>query len=191
MSYKPLKGLKVIELASVLAGPAIGMFFAELGAKVIKVENRSKGGDMTRHWKLASESSSSPISAYFSSVNYGKEYVDLNLEEASDRDRLYALMEDADIVVNNMKPSSAKRLGVDAHELKKNYPGLIIASLHGFAGESNQVAFDIVLQAETGFISMCGSEGHPAKIPVAVIDLIAAHQLKEAVKMAIEAVEFP
>lgn len=185
MSYRPLEGLTVIELASVLAGPAIGMFFAELGARVIKVENRSRGGDMTRHWKLKNESSSSPISAYFSSVNYGKEYIDLNLEDEIDRAKLYELIATADIVINNMKPSSAKRLGVDPKELIKAHPGLIIASLHGFAGEGNQVAFDIVLQAETGFISMCGSEGQPAKIPVAVIDLIAAHQLKEAILLAL------
>ena len=67
------KNLKVIELASVLAGPSAGMFFAELGAKVIKVENKKNGGDVTRSWKLASEDPNHPFSAYYSSVNYGKQ----------------------------------------------------------------------------------------------------------------------
>ncbi len=184
MSYKPLAGLTVIELASVLAGPAVGMFFAELGARVIKIENQSRGGDMTRSWKLKSEDPSSPISAYFSSVNYQKEYVDLDLTQASDRERIQELISEADVFLNNMKDSSAIRFGVDGPSLRARYPALIIAILHGFAQGSEHVAFDIVLQAETGYISMCGSEGHPAKLPIAFIDILAAHQLKEAILLA-------
>ena len=74
------KGLKVIELSSVLAGPAVGMFFSELGAEVIKVENQKTGGDVTRSWKLNSENPESTVSAYFSSVNYGKTYLDADLK---------------------------------------------------------------------------------------------------------------
>jgi crotonobetainyl-CoA:carnitine CoA-transferase CaiB-like acyl-CoA transferase len=185
MGYKPFDGLTVIELASVLAGPAVGMFFAELGARVLKIENRSKGGDMTRSWKLKSEDPSATISAYFSSVNYQKEYVNLDLTLASDCDQLQVLISEADIFINNMKDSSAERFGVDGPGLHARYPSLIIAILHGFAQGSEHVAFDIVMQAETGFISMCGSDGHPAKLPVAFIDLFAAHQLKEAILLAL------
>ena len=117
---------------------------------------------MTRSWKLASESPSTPISAYFSAVNYQKEYVDLDLTQASDRDSVQLLISEADILINNMKESSAERFGLDGASLRLRYPSLIIAILHGFAGLSEQVAFDVVLQAETGFISMCGSEGSPA-----------------------------
>ena len=79
---KPFKDLTVIELASVLAGPSVGVFFAELGAKVIKVENDKTGGDVTRSWKLATEDKSHPYSAYYSSVNWGKEswFMDLKNE---------------------------------------------------------------------------------------------------------------
>lgn len=185
MDYRPLEGFTVIELASVLAGPSVGMFFAELGARVIKIENRSKGGDMTRSWKLRVEDSSSPISAYFSSVNYQKEYVDLDLTQTSDRERLQTLISEADILINNMKDSSAERFGVDGASLRARYPTLIIANLQGFADGNEHVAFDIVLQAETGYISMCGSKGYPAKLPVAFIDLLAAHQLKEAILLAL------
>ena len=68
---KPFQHLKIIELASVLAGPSVGLFFAELGATVIKIENKNTGGDVTRSWKLASEDKTHPYSAYYSSVNAG------------------------------------------------------------------------------------------------------------------------
>ena len=73
-----LKNLKIIELASVLAGPSTGMFFAELGAKVIKIENKTTGGDVTRKWRLENEKENN-ISAYFSSVNWNKEHLFLDL----------------------------------------------------------------------------------------------------------------
>ena len=80
------EGLKVIELASVLAGPAVGMFFAELGAQVIKIENKSRGGDVTRTWRLQQEDKSNPFSAYYCSVNYGKESLMLDLSDPKDKE---------------------------------------------------------------------------------------------------------
>ena len=80
-----LKDLVVVETAGVLAGPAVGMFFAELGATVIKLENKRAGGDVTRKWKLPSEDPESPVSAYFSSVNWGKEHRMVDLATPEDR----------------------------------------------------------------------------------------------------------
>ena len=77
------ENLKILELSNVLAGPAVGMFFAELGAKVIKVENQISEGDITRKWRLPSEKKDS-ISAYFSSVNYNKEFYSNNTIEPSE-----------------------------------------------------------------------------------------------------------
>lgn len=182
---KPFEGLTVIELAAVLAGPSVGMFFAELGARVIKVENRSNGGDMTRSWKLPDEDKNASISAYFSAVNYKKEYVDLDLRTVAGLERLKDLMGHADVFLNNMKSSSARAFGLDQKSLAKAYPKLIHCELSGFKYEEDKVAFDAVLQAETGFISMNGSPGRPAKLPVAFIDLFAAHQLKEAILIAL------
>ena len=71
------KELKIIELSSVLAGPSVGMFFAELGSKVIKIENKNTNGDVTRNWKLINESTTNQ-SAYFSSINWGKEHIFLD-----------------------------------------------------------------------------------------------------------------
>ena len=78
------ESLKVVELSSVLAGPAVGMFFSELGAKVIKIENKLKGGDVTRQWKSTLEDPSDPYSAYYHSVNWGKEKLLLDLSQKED-----------------------------------------------------------------------------------------------------------
>jgi crotonobetainyl-CoA:carnitine CoA-transferase CaiB-like acyl-CoA transferase len=180
------KDLVVVELASVLAGPAVGMFFAELGAKVIKIENRSSGGDMTRSWKLPSEPKDAFVSAYFSSVNYNKEYLDKNLRIEEDRKVVLELIEKADIVISNFKKGSDKKLGMDYPTLSKDNPGLIYASIEGFRSNPKKVAFDLVLQAEIGFMAMNGyPDQDPAKLPVALIDLLAAHQLKEGILIAL------
>ncbi|RLD18921.1 MAG: CoA transferase [Bacteroidetes bacterium] len=178
--------LKVIELASVLAGPAVGMFFAELGAEVIKVENRKGGGDMTRKWKLPEESGESNVSAYFSSVNYGKKYIARDFSVESDRMDVHELIKAADIVIANFKKESAGKLGMDYKTLADLNPSLIYAQIDGFTSNPHKVAFDVVLQAETGFMGMSGfADRDPAKIPVALIDIIAAHQLKEGILIAL------
>lgn len=178
--------LKVIELASVLAGPAVGSFFAELGASVIKVENKLSGGDMTRSWKLSTEDSEARVSAYFSSVNYHKTYLEKDLSNKKDQEEIHRLIESADIVIANFKKNSAKKLKMDYQTLSALNPSLIYASVEGFSSDPEKVAFDIVLQAETGFMSMNGFPNQdPAKLPVAFIDLFAAHQLKEGILIAL------
>lgn len=180
------KDLKVVELASVLAGPAVGMFFAELGADVIKIENRSNGGDMTRNWKLPSEAKETKVSAYFSSVNYNKRYISKNLVLEEERKEVYEIIKSADIVIANFKQGSDKKLGMDYTTLSKMNPGLIYANIEGFSSNPKKVAFDMVLQAETGFMGMNGYPDQlPAKLPVALIDILAAHQLKEAILIAL------
>jgi crotonobetainyl-CoA:carnitine CoA-transferase CaiB-like acyl-CoA transferase len=186
MLSKPFKQLKVIELAGVLAGPAVGMFFAELGAKVIKIENKNTGGDVTRAWKLPSEDPNSKTSAYFYAVNYGKKHIFLNLKNESDYKKIVQLMSTADLVISNFKNGDDKLLKLDYSTLKKINPRLIYASLSGFGEDSNRVAFDLVMQAETGFMSMNGSpDSGPIKMPVACIDLFAAHQLKAGILTAL------
>lgn len=182
----PARELLVVELASVLAGPAVGQFWAELGARVIKIENRRTGGDVTRRWKLPAEDPADPYSAYYHSVNYGKEIHLLDLEEAGDRARADRWLAEADIVLSNFKPASARRMGLDYERLTAANPRLIYAELYAFGPEDDRPAFDIVLQAETGYLSMTGTEsGEAARMPVALIDLLAAHQLKEGILMAL------
>lgn len=183
----PFQQLKVVEFASVLAGPAVGMFFAELGAEVVKIENKSAGGDMTRGWKLPGEDRESDISAYFCSVNWGKKHLFLDLDDLADRREAVALALAADVVISNFKPSSARRWGLDAESLRKVRPALVFAQINAFADPADESpAFDIVLQAEAGFLFMTGEPGGPpVRMPVAFIDALAAHQLKEGILLAL------
>src|SRR5690554_1696870 len=103
------KGLKVIELASVLAGPSVGMFFAELGAEVIKVENPNTGGDVSRSWKLISEDKNHPFSAYYSSVNWGKKSVFWDLKNPIDFQKLKQEISSANIILVNFKAGDAEK----------------------------------------------------------------------------------
>jgi crotonobetainyl-CoA:carnitine CoA-transferase CaiB-like acyl-CoA transferase len=177
--------LKVVELAGVLAGPAVGMFFAELGANVLKVENPSNNGDVTRSWRLESEKENTQ-SAYYSSVNYNKTIIWADLKKNDDFEKVMTHIASADVVISNFKPSSAKHLGLDAIALHKKFPKLIYAQISGYGIDDETPAFDVVLQAEAGFMFINGeADGVPLKMPIALIDVLAAHQLKEAILVAL------
>lgn len=181
-----LSHLKIIELASVLAGPSAGMFFSELGAEVIKVENPKTGGDVTRSWKLASENPEKTTSAYFASVNYKKHSLFLDLKNESDLNNLFSLLKTADVVICNWKKGDADKFKLSYEEIKHINPKIIYAQISGYGEKDKRVAYDVVLQAETAWMSMNGTkESGPLKIPVAIIDLFAAHQLKEGILVAL------
>ena len=178
--------LLVVELASVLAGPSVGMFFAELGATVLKVEHSEAGGDVTRSWKLPSEDPASDISAYFSSVNWGKSSVAANLATDEGRNIVQTLLGQADIAIVSFKPGDEKRFGMDYEALRHTCPRLIYAHITGYGPDSSRTGYDAVIQAESGFMAMNGTpESGPLKMPVALVDVLAAHQLKEAVLLAL------
>jgi crotonobetainyl-CoA:carnitine CoA-transferase CaiB-like acyl-CoA transferase len=178
--------LKVIELATVLAGPAVGQFFAELGAQVLKVENPKTGGDVTRGWKLSSENTNSSLSAYFISINWGKETIALDITKTEERKILYELVKSADIVIVNYKPNDAEKLGVDYQTLKSLNPKILYGHITGYGLDSPKVGYDALIQAEAGFIQMNGHQGGaPTKMPVALVDVLAAHQLKEGILVAL------
>lgn len=180
------KDLKVVELANVLAGPAVGLFFSELGAKVIKVENKSTNGDVTRSWKLPSENVQSKSSAYYAAVNWNKATVFADFKNTSEKLKIHALIKTADVVIANYKKGDDVKLGMDYNTLKKLNPKLIYGQISGFGENSSRTAFDLVLQAETGFMFMNGTTtSGPIKMPVALIDILAAHQLKEGILVAL------
>jgi len=180
------KDLKVVEIASVLAGPSVGMFFSELGAEVIKIENKKSKGDVTRSWKLPSENKSTNVSAYFCSVNYKKQYHFLDLSNHDDILKVKAFINQADIVILNFKKGDDIKFGLDYSSLKEQNPKLIYATINGFGEDSDRVAYDLILQAETGFMSMNGTPtSGPVKMPVALIDVLAGHQLKEGILVAL------
>ncbi len=179
---KKLAELVVLEVASVLAGPSVGMFFAELGARVVKLEPPQ--GDVTRTWKLPSEEGTSPVSAYFSSINYGKEYVRINLTTGEGQIALKQLISTCDVIITNNPADQAKKLGLDRDSIRATNPTIIHGHIKGFA-EAELPAYDIVLQAETGYIGMTGHDGNLARLPIAMIDVLAGHQLKEGVLAAL------
>lgn len=180
------KDIKVVEIASVLAGPSVGMFFSELGAEVIKIENQKTNGDVTRSWKLPSEDKESNVSAYFCSVNYRKKYIFNDLANPDNLAKVKTLIQQADIVILNFKKGDDIKFGLDYTSLKKENPKLIYGTINGFGEESDRVAYDLILQAETGFMSMNGTPtSGPVKMPVALIDVLAGHQLKEGLLVAL------
>lgn len=179
------KDLKVIELAGVLAGPAVGMFFAELGAEVIKIEN-PKNPDVTRTWKIETEDKSHAVSAYFSSINYRKKYVSLDLKNQDDLQEVKHLIQKTDILISNFKKGSAEKLGLSDEEILRINPQIIHGKISGFGSNSDRVAYDLIIQAESGYMSMNGdSDSLPTKMPVALIDVLTAHQLKEGILCAL------
>lgn len=180
------RDLKVIELANVLAGPAVGMFFAELGASVIKIENKHNGGDVTRTWKLAGEDQGSATSAYFASVNWNKQHLFYDLKDEKDKQKVYELIRSADVVISNYKSGDDRKLGMDHENLKRIKSDIIFAQISGFGEEDPRTAYDLVLQAESGFMHMNGNkESGALRMPVALIDVLAAHQLKEGILLAL------
>jgi crotonobetainyl-CoA:carnitine CoA-transferase CaiB-like acyl-CoA transferase len=181
-----LQDLLVVETAGVLAGPSVGMFLAELGARVVKLENLRSGGDVTRQWKLPQEDPNAPLSAYFCSVNWGKEHQLIDLKSEEGRRVLDELIERADVLITNHLAADAEKLGLDRDRLRALNPRLLHGHIKGFADQPERPAFDVVLQAETGYISMTGTDrAHVAKLPIALIDVLAAHQLKEGLLLAL------
>jgi crotonobetainyl-CoA:carnitine CoA-transferase CaiB-like acyl-CoA transferase len=178
-------GLKVLELASVLAGPSVGQFFAELGAEVIKVENLTTGGDVTRTWRLAGEEATD-VTAYFSSVNMGKKSMAVNLTTAEGLGLVKQLAQNSDVVIVSFKPGDAERLGVDYAHLSAENPRLIYGQITGYGPENPRVGYDALVQAEAGFMLLNGTpDSPPVKMPVALMDLLAGHQLKEGLLLAL------
>lgn len=180
------EGLKVVELASVLAGPAVGMFFAELGAVVVKIENAKTRGDVTRQWKLPSEPKTKTDSAYYNSINWGKQSILLDVSQVSDLQIAYQYIKEADIVIVNYKFGDASKLKLSYTDIKAIKSDIIYGEITAFGQASPRIGFDVVLQAESGFMYMNGKAGEPpVKMPVALIDILTAHQLKEGILLAL------
>lgn len=177
--------LKVLELASVLAGPSVGQFFAELGAAVIKVENLKTGGDVTRSWKGMGEQTDER-SAYFCSCNWGKKSIAVDLTTVEGKQIVKELAKRSDIIIASYKPGDAEKLGVSYQQLSMNNDQLIYGQITGYGSDDDRVGYDAVIQAESGFMDLNGEkDGQPTKMPVALIDVLAAHQLKEGLLLAL------
>jgi crotonobetainyl-CoA:carnitine CoA-transferase CaiB-like acyl-CoA transferase len=179
------KDLKVLELASVLAGPSVGQFFAELGADVIKIENLKSGGDVTRTWKSKNENTDDR-SAYFCSVNWGKRSVAVDLETAEGLSIVHRLAKRSDIIIASYKPGDAEKLRVDYNTISSLNNSAIYGQVTGYGSSNKRLGYDAIIQAEAGFMFMNGEPGGASlKMPVALMDVLAAHHLKEGILLAL------
>jgi len=180
--------LVVLELAGVLAGPSVGQFFAELGARVIKLENPASKGDVTRTWKMPGEVSGDR-SSYFHSCNWGKESIAVNLKSSEGLEVMHALVAQSDVVISNFVPAVARKLKADYDSLKQLNPEIILGSIVGYSPESDRPGYDAIIQAEAGYYYINGDpqseDWKPTKMPVPLMDILAGHQLKQALLIAI------
>ena len=180
----PLTGLKVVELARILAGPWAGQTLADLGADVIKVE--APRGDDTRQWGPPFiEREDDKTAAYFHSCNRGKASVTIDFHTPEGQQELHRLLKDADIVIENFKVGGLAKYGLDYQSLSTRYPKLIYCSITGFGQTgplSKKPAMDPVLQAFTGFLSEnAGPDGVPHRSPVIINDMATALYAQQAV----------
>lgn len=186
MQHSPLRDLKIIDLSSVLAGPMTANMFSELGANVLRIENAKTKGDATRTWLREGEHYDEEVSSYHASVNYNKSIVQKDLSLPDDHQWLMKELENADILIGNFSPAVQGKLNLQINDLRKTHPELIIGWISTYPNDRNRPAYDAVLQAETGWMSINGEEGKPPlKLPVAVIDVFASHQLRAGILTAL------
>jgi CoA:oxalate CoA-transferase len=168
----PLSGITVIDLTRVLAGPFCTLILADLGARVIKVEN-PQGGDLSR----ALGPWIGGASGYFLSVNRGKESIALDLKDPEDRAVLHRLLARADVLVENFRAGVMERLGLGWDALHERYPSLIYAATSGFGQTgpyAGWAAYDLIAQAMGGVMSLTGHPGNPpTRVGTSIGDLAA------------------
>ena len=169
---RPLEGLKVVELARILAGPWAGQLLADLGAEVIKVE-RPGAGDDTRHW--GPPFAEDGAAAYFHACNRGKQSVAIDLESAAGQSQVRALAAEADVLIENFKVGGLARYGLDYPALSALNPGLVYCSITGFGQTgpyASRAGYDFIIQGMGGAMSLTGEpDGAPQKSGVAYADL--------------------
>jgi CoA:oxalate CoA-transferase len=168
----PLSGTTIIDLTRVLAGPYCTMVLADLGARVIKVETPGSGDDARAIGPFVEGES-----AYFASVNRGKQSIALDLKAEADREILLDLLAGADVLVENFRPGALARLGLGWDRLSERFPRLILASASGFGQTgpwASRPAYDIIVQAMGGLMSVTGPEGGPpVRVGTSIGDITA------------------
>jgi CoA:oxalate CoA-transferase len=180
----PLSGITVIDLSRILAGPYCTLLMAELGARVIKVEQPGTGDDAREYGPFVKGKS-----AYFASINRGKESIALDLKKPGDRIVFEKLLEKADVVVENFRPGTMEKLGYGWETLHQTYPKLIYASASGFGHtgpNSKDPAYDMVVQGMGGIMSVTGFPGgQPTRVGMSIGDIGAGLYTAIAVNAAL------
>lgn len=173
--------ITVLDLTKVFSGPFATRHFADYGAKVIKIENLKAGGDDSRNFPPRKNN----WSGYYEILNRNKQSITLDLKNKDDLQIFYELAKKADIIVENYSPSVKKRLLIDYPEIKKINPQIIYASLSGTYADSDRRYYDIIAQAESGFVSLCGNADQPVKAGPAIMDSFSGLKLAFAISSAL------
>lgn len=169
---QPLAGITVVSLEVAVAAPFASRQLADWGARVIKVE-RPSTGDFARHYDQAAHG----LSSHFVWVNRSKESLTLNLKSEAGRQILEQLLAQADVFLHNLAPGAVERLGFAAERLRQAYPRLIICGISGYGSSGpyrDKKAYDLLVQAEAGVLSVTGTADAPAKAGIPVADIAAA-----------------
>ncbi|MGY5775534.1 CaiB/BaiF CoA transferase family protein [Rhizobium sp. LEGMi135b] len=187
----PLSGIRVIELARVLAGPWAGQMLADLGADVIKVENPD-GGDDTRQWGppfVEGKDGENLSAAYYHSANRGKRSITADLKTEEGQDLVRRLVKTADVVIENFKLGGLVKYGLDYESLRKINPRIVYCSITGFGQTgpyANLAGYDYIVQGMSGFMSITGEpEGQPVKAGVAIADIFTGIYAVSAIEAAL------
>ena len=188
MAELPLKGLRVIELARILAGPWAGQTLADLGAEVIKIE--SKTGDDTRTWGPPFINTGEETNAaYYHSCNRGKQSVSLDFKDKNDLLKLKNLIATADILIENFKVGGLDKYGLGYKTLLNNHPSLIYCSITGFGQTgpyAKRAGYDFLMQGMSGLMSITGEpDSQPQKVGVAVTDIFTGLYAVVAIQAAL------
>ncbi|MGL5839297.1 MAG: CaiB/BaiF CoA transferase family protein [Sphingorhabdus sp.] len=165
---RPLEGLLVIAVEQAVAAPFCTQRLADAGARVIKVER--PGGETARHYDTAVHG----VSAYFATLNQGKESIVLDLTVNEDRDVFSALLQHADILVQNLAPGALARLGFGYDELQRRNPCLIAMEIVGYGQDTDyrsMKAYDMLVQAEAGICAITGTADSPVKVGASIADI--------------------
>lgn len=171
MNTRPLDGITVISLEHAIAAPFCTRQLADLGARVIKVE-RPGAGDFAR----AYDERVNGMSSHFTWVNRSKESLTLDLKQASALAALKALLKTADVLVQNLAPGAAARMGLTAEQLHKDNPRLILCDISGYGNNGpyrDKKAYDLLIQSEAGFLSVTGTPETPSKAGNSIADIAA------------------
>lgn len=166
--HNTLDGLLVVSIEQAVAAPLCTMRLADAGARVIKIE--PQGGETARHYDTHVDGHS----AYFASLNRGKESICLNLKADEDLALLRRILEKADVFVRNTGPGAMARMGLDGEELKAQYPRLITVDIVGYGQDTpyrEMKAYDLLVQAESGLCSVTGTPETPCKVGVSIADM--------------------
>jgi itaconate CoA-transferase len=180
---RPLEGITVVSIEQAVAAPFAARQLGDLGARVIKVE-RPDGGDFARGYDKAVDGQS----AYFVWLNRNKESLSLDLKQAGAREVLHRLVAGADVFIQNLAPGAAERLGFGATALRASHPRLVVCEISGYGASgpyADKKAYDLLIQSESGVLSVTGTADTPCKVGVSIADIATGMHAYSAILAAL------